>query len=91
MHIEPLEMLWCVYVLTYAGVTVAVSHDEIERGTGLAPVLINGAAAVLKHLLAKVCTLLRLLLEQQVSKLHANKPSGVLYKAVCLHTSIIPA
>ena len=56
----------------YTGIAVAVSHDEVEGGTGLAPVLIDGAAAVLEHLLAQVCTLLRLLLKQQVPKLHTN-------------------
>lgn len=56
----------------YAGVTVAVSHDEVEGGTRLTPVAVHGAAAVLKHLLAQVCTLLRLLLKQQVPKLHTG-------------------
>lgn len=62
----------CECVCTYTGVAVAVSHDEVERSTGLTPVLINGAAAVLKHLLAKVRTLLCLLLKQQVPKLHTQ-------------------
>lgn len=57
---------------TYAGIAVAVSHDEIESGTGLASVLINRAAAVLEDLLAQVCTLLCLLLKQQVSELHTH-------------------
>lgn len=57
----------------YAGVAEAVSHDEVEGGAGLAPVLVDGAAAVLEHLLAQVGALLRLLLEQQVSKLHARQ------------------
>lgn len=62
----------CVYVRAYTGVAVAVSHDEVECSTGLTPVLINGAAAILKHLLAKVRTLLCLLLKQQVPKLHTQ-------------------
>lgn len=61
-----------VCVCAYTGIAVAVSHGEVEGGTGLTPVLINGAAAVLKHLLAQVCTLLCLLLKQQVPKLHTH-------------------
>lgn len=59
-------------VCAYAGVAVAVSHGEVEGGTGLTPVPIHGAAAVLEHLLAQVCTLLRLLLKQQVPKLRTG-------------------
>lgn len=62
-----------VCVCAYTGVAVAVSHDEVEGGTGLTPVLIDRTAAVLKHLLAQVCTLLCLLLKQQVPKLQSNR------------------
>lgn len=62
----------CARVCAYAGVAVAVSHDEVEGGTGLTPVPVHGAAAVLEHLLAQVCTLLRLLLKQQVPKLRTG-------------------
>lgn len=61
-----------VYACAYTGIAVAVSHDEVEGGTGMGPVLIHRAAAVLKYLLAKVCTLFCLLLKQQVPKLHTN-------------------
>lgn len=59
-------------VCPYTGIAVAVSHDKVECGTGLAPVLIDRAAAVLKNLLAQVCTLLCLLLKQQLPKLHTH-------------------
>lgn len=58
---------------SYTGIVVAVSHDEVEGGTGLTPVLIDGAAAVLKDLLAQVSTLLCLLLEQKIPKLYTEK------------------
>lgn len=58
---------------SYTGIVVAVSHDEVEGGTGLTPVLIDWAAAVLKDLLAQVRTLLCLLLEQKVPKLYTEK------------------
>lgn len=64
--------MWCGIWFAYAGVAEAVSHDEVEGGAGLAPVLVDGAAAVLEHLLAQVGALLRLLLEQQVSELDAD-------------------
>lgn len=74
-------------VCAYTGIAVAVSHDEVEGGTGLTPVLIDRAAAVLKHLLAQVRTLLRLLLKQQVPKLHTNthRPTKT-HKVVYTHT-----
>lgn len=61
------------YLRSYTGIIVAVSHDDIEGGTGLTPVLIDGAAAVLQDLLAQVRTLLCLLLEQKVPKLYTEK------------------
>lgn len=78
----------CECVCTYTGVAVAVSHDEVERSTGLTPVLINGAAAVLKHLLAKVRTLLCLLLKQQVPKLHAQTMQGDTHKHTHKHSGL---
>lgn len=69
----------------YTGIAVAVSHNEVEGGTGLASVLIHGAAAILKNLLAQVCTLLRLLLEQQVAKLHKTH---ILTRHVDVHKSL---
>lgn len=85
----------CCDVCAYTGITVAVSHDEIEGGTGLASVLIHRAAAVLKHLLAQVCTLLRLLFKQQISKLHAHTATHTdiyinnsgLYQQLATHTN----
>ena len=61
----------------HAGRAVAVSHDEVEGGAGLAPVAVYWAAAVLQHLLTQVGTLLRLLLEQQLSELHSKHPPCV--------------
>lgn len=54
---------------SYTGGSKAEPHEEIEGGTGLAPGDIHAAAAVVKHSLTQVCTLLHLLLKQQVAKL----------------------
>lgn len=73
----------------YTGIAVAVSHDEVKGGTGLAPVLIDRAAAVLKHLLAQVRTLLCLFLKQQVPKLHMHTEKlNQVYTDTCTHIYI---
>lgn len=60
---------------SYTGRAKAVSHDEVECSTGLVPVAVHTAAAVLKHFLAQICTLLCLLLEQHVPKLQTITPA----------------
>lgn len=65
---------WVVcYMVTYTSRAVAVSHDQVECSTSLTPVAVHTAAAVMKNLLTQVCTLLSLLLKQQVAKLKKKK------------------
>lgn len=69
---------WVVcYMVTYTSRAVAVSHDQVECSTSLTPVAVHTAAAVMKNLLTQVCTLLSLLLKQQVAKLKKITVSGI--------------
>lgn len=74
--------------MSYTGRTEAVSHDEVECSTGLAPVAVHTAAAVLKHFLAQICTLLSLLLEQHVPKLQPVRPPWTIISTTPLNTNL---
>lgn len=56
-------------VSSYTGGSKTEPHEEVEGGAGLAPGDVHAAAAMVQHTLTQVCTLLHLLLEQQVAEL----------------------
>lgn len=67
---------------SYTGGSKTESHEEVEGGTGLAPGDVHAATAVVQHALTQVCTLLHLLLKQQVAEL--GETQGTIRHCVAL-------